>query len=75
MAWWMWFIAGVIAGMAVFRIISGNQIRKNSVGALLEKQSEPDELPYLFLELKADGMDMIRKSRYVTFKVELGSRD
>ena len=54
---------GLISGCILGIIIS----RKNPVGNLRIDNSDPEDGPYLFLELSADPNSI--KSKYVTFKV------
>ena len=58
------FVMGVLIGR-IFTIIIA---RINSVGSLRVDTSDPDDNPYLFLELSKDTNYVFRK-KYVTLKV------
>ncbi len=58
------FVLGVLVGR-VFTIIIA---RINSVGSLRVDTSDPDDNPYLFLELSKDTNYVFRK-KYITLKV------
>lgn len=58
------FVIGVLVGR-VFTIIIA---RINSVGSLRVDTSEPDDNPYLFLELSKDTNCIFRK-KYITLKI------
>ena len=47
--------------------------RKNMVGTLLVNTSDPDDAPYLFLELSKDVSDVTNK-RYVVLKVNASQK-
>lgn len=74
---WMWLMIGCIVGIIVeFGIswfILWRHDKKFCVGTLRVDRSDPDEAPYLFLELEQDGMDKIHKNKTVTFNVDLNS--
>ena len=60
-------IIGIIIG-----IVFGRQVfRRDVVGSLRVDQSDPDNRPYLFLELSHKGADAIYKKRYVVLKVNI----
>ena len=48
-------------------------LRKNMVGTLLVNTSDPDDAPYLFLELSKDVSDVTSK-RYVILKVNTSQK-
>ena len=58
------FVVGVLIGCIFMAIIS----RVKSVGSLRVDTSDPDDSPYLFLELSKD-VDEIYKKKYVTLTV------
>lgn len=53
------FILGVLAS------------RPKTVGFLKVDYSDPEDGPYLFLELKKNGMEVIESSDYITLKVSI----
>ena len=59
------FLAGFSCGFAVACIKSS---RKEPVGDLRIDTSDPDDNPYLFLELSKD-LDFVRSKKYITLKV------
>lgn len=59
------FLAGVLIGTIIYAIA----VKTASVGTLRIDQSDPDDSPYLFLELK--DVNTIFSKKYVTMKVEL----
>lgn len=58
------FLVGVLIGTIIYAIA----VKTASVGTLRIDQSDPDESPYLFLELK--DTNAIFSKKYVTMKVE-----
>lgn len=58
------FVTGVLVGCVVALSI----FRKRSVGSLRIDVSDPDDGPYLFLELSKD-LGVMYKKKYVTFKI------
>lgn len=65
-----WLI-GFLLGVCLTKITN----RKRSIGTLRMDRSDPDEAPYLFLELDRGGMREIEKGKTVSFKVDLKSYD
>ena len=59
------FLVGVLIGTIIYAIA----VKTASVGTLRIDQSDPDDSPYLFLELK--NTNAIFSKKYVTMKVEL----
>ena len=59
------FLAGFLCGFAVSCIKSS---RKELVGDLRIDTSDPDDNPYLFLELSKD-LNFVRRKKYITLKV------
>ncbi|MBR3739255.1 MAG: beta-lactamase induction signal transducer protein [Clostridia bacterium] len=45
--------------------------KEKPIGTLRVDRSDPDEAPYLFLELEQNGMERIRQSKTVVLKVDL----
>lgn len=71
MIFWVWLVAALAVGF-IFGLLAGKRLyRENLAGTLREDHSDPDEAPYLFLELSRDGLEKIHSSPYVSFKVEL----
>ena len=60
------FGIGILVGIVCTTVIT----RSKSVGSLRVDMSDPDDGPYLFLELSKDIEELYRK-KYVTFKVSL----
>ena len=59
------FLAGVLIGTIIYAIA----VKTASVGTLRIDQSDPEDSPYLFLEL--NNPNAIFSKKYVTMKVEL----
>ena len=59
------FAVGVIMGCLLCSVISKGE----SIGNLRVDNSDPDDGPYLFLEMYPEGMNRIHKKRFVTLKV------
>ena len=70
---WFWGIGGLVLGLLLGLGLSAISRRKKPVGTLRVDRSDPEEAPYLFLELEQDGMDQIHKAKTVVFKVDLRS--
>lgn len=62
------FVIGILIGMIVSEIIS----RNDSIGALRVDSSDPDDGPYLFLELSKD-VNHIKRKKYIVLKVNTNS--
>lgn len=62
------FLAGLLVGG-----IPAMLIRRRTVGTLRVDHSDPSEAPYLFLELKNGGMEVIRRRKRVAFNVDLNN--
>jgi hypothetical protein len=60
------FLAGVLVGTIIYAIA----IKTASVGTLRIDQSDPEDSPYLFLELEKN-LSVIAPKKYVIMKVEL----
>lgn len=61
---------GTVAGIAGYEIAAGIK-RRNCIGVLRMDQSDPNEVPYLFLELEPDGMQKIHRYKTVTLRVRI----
>lgn len=59
------FLAGVLIGTIIYAIA----VKTASVGTLRIDQSDPEDSPYLFLELDKN-LATISSKKYVTMKVE-----
>lgn len=59
-------------GVAVGCILTTVILRKKAVGMLRVDTSDPDDNPYLFLEL-SKGLDDIYRRKYVVLKVYIKS--
>ena len=64
---------GILAGIALCYLATHLTLKKSIVGTLRVDRSEPDEAPYLFLEVEHGGMEKIQKKKMVMFKVDLSS--
>lgn len=60
------FLIGILVGCVVTLFI----FRMRSVGSLRIDTSDPDDGPYLFLEMSKD-VNKVRKKKYITLKVNL----
>ena len=63
-------LAGFIFGFGLKALLVK---RKKPIGTLRLDRSDPNEAPYLFLELERGGMDRIYSDKTVIFKVDLNS--
>lgn len=65
----------VLIGIGIFIgvVLTVLLFRKNMVGTLLVNTSDPDDAPYLFLELSKDVSDVTNK-RYVVLKVNASQK-
>lgn len=57
-----------VIGMVIGAIISIVLYRNTSIGDLIVDSSDPDDEPYLFLELSKD-IDYIKQKRYIVLKM------
>lgn len=62
----LWLIVGLLIGSIVSTIVFG---KKKAVGALRVDRSDPDDDPYLFLEVYPGGRESILKDDYIVLKV------
>lgn len=60
------FLVGVLIGTIIYAIA----VKTASVGTLRIDQSDPEDSPYLFLELNKN-ITVISSKKYVTMKVDL----
>lgn len=71
---WMWIAGGFLTGFIFgFGLKALLVKRKKPIGTLRLDRSDPNEAPYLFLELERGGMDRIYSDKTVIFKVDLNS--
>lgn len=74
----MWVIGlimlsvGIVLGMSIFFAINRARSKKNSIGTLRIDNSDPDDGPYLFLELKTP-VDKVKKMSRVSMNVEVSN--
>ena len=59
------FCAGVLISLLIFALV----LKKRSVGTLRVDRSDPDDGPYMFLEL-SKGVGDISNKKYVVLKVD-----
>ena len=65
------FLAGIILlflGLFVGYFAASIMLKKHINGALRIDKSDPDEAPYIFLELK-ENPQILERSKYVTLEV------
>lgn len=74
---WIWFgigcVSGIILGYVIFSIFRIRNDARRHAGVLRMDRSDPNEAPYLFLELEPNGMDIIHKNNTVILNVNLES--
>lgn len=70
---WFWGIGGLVLGLLLGFGLSSVIKREKPVGTLRTDRSDPEEAPYLFLELEQNGMHTIYHAKTVVFKVDLSS--
>ena len=61
-------LIGILAGIAISTV---SFVRKTSIGTLKLRSDDPNELPYLFVELSSDGLSRISKYKVVTMSVDV----
>lgn len=61
-------LVGLLIGALVTCLIF--RIKKRTIGTLRVDQSDPDDEPYLFLELTSN-VDTIKRHKHVTFRVNV----
>lgn len=54
-------------------VLTRRKTSENFVGTLRVDRSDPNEAPYLFLELDRGGMSKIYQNKIALFKVDLNS--
>lgn len=60
------FIFGIVIGLLVAHYV----FRPKQIGSLRIDRSDPDDGPYLFLELEPGGIYKLQHSKYILLKVE-----
>lgn len=68
---WMLFLIGVLIGAVSGCGLSVALRTKTVAGTLREDRSDPNEVPYLFLELEPGGMEKIHRYKTVTLRVRI----
>lgn len=71
MKFWMICVISWLVGFLLGISLAQIKNRKKAIGTLRMDRSDPNEAPYLFLELNQDGMREIEKGKIVSFKVDL----
>jgi len=66
-------LGGLILGIVAGYCLSKHVLQDELVGTLRVDRSDPDEPPYLFVELEPNGMSKINEMKTVRFKVNLES--
>lgn len=64
------FAAGCVLGSIIATILTRMKLEQRSIGKIKYDNSDPDESPYLFLELHTDPNQLCRK-KYVTLEVNM----
>lgn len=64
------FIFGVVIGIIAGLSIGQHLVEQRRIGRLRIDQSDPDDGPYLFLELEPGGVYKLQHSKYILLKVE-----
>lgn len=62
-------ISSILSWFLGYRSAKEKALEHACIGNLREDRSDPEEPPYLFLELEQGGLDLIQKSEYVTLRV------
>ena len=75
MKFWMICVISWLVGFLLGIGLAQIKNRKKAIGTLRMDRSDPNEAPYLFLELNRDGMREIEKGKIVSFKVDLRDYD
>lgn len=73
MVFWAWLVPTLVLGIGVGCWGMRLFMRQRHIGTLREDRSDPDEAPYLFLELEPGGMEKIHRCRMVSLNVKLES--
>lgn len=71
MKFWMICVISWLVGFLLGISLAQIKNRKRAIGTLRMDRSDPNEAPYLFLELNRDGMREIEKRKIVSFNVDL----
>lgn len=71
MIFWAWLFVPLIVGMAIGWLASRTSQDKTCIGTLREDRSDPNEAPYLFLELDRGGMEKLHSNSRVTLRVNI----
>lgn len=66
----MWLIIAFGVGVITGCVITTMVLRSRAIGYMRVDRSDPDDGPYLFLELKRDVSDICSK-KYVTCEVKV----
>lgn len=63
------FVSCFISGFIIGAYLDGRVQKERVIGTLRVDRSDPDEPPYLFLELMNEGYAKLQTQEYVTFQV------
>lgn len=71
---WIYLVIGMIVGDLFCWFLGYHTAKKKvleraCIGNLREDRSDPEEPPYLFLELEQGGFESIQQAEYVTLRV------
>ena len=67
---WLMFVLGLLVGTLIaLRFVDRFYIRRSPIGMLRVDQSDPNEAPYLFLEVFPGGREAILTKDYVVLRV------
>lgn len=63
----LWLIVGLLLGSIITTLVIG---KKKSIGTLRVDRSDPDDDPYLFLEINPGGTKSLLRDDYIMLKVK-----
>lgn len=75
MEFWMIYGLSWMIGFALGICLAKIRKTKRTIGTLRIAYSDPNEAPYLFLELDQGGMQEIEKGQLVSLRVDLKNYD
>lgn len=71
MVFWVWLTVALMLGSVIGCWGMRLFMQQGHVGTLREDRSDPNEAPYLFLELEPGGMEKIHRYKTVTLRVRI----
>ena len=66
----MEIVISFIFGIVISLLVAHYVFRPKQIGSLRIDRSDPDDGPYLFLELEPGGIYKLQHSKYILLKVE-----